>query len=407
VSRTSILTVSAAAVIGAGVLGATPATAVPAPTTAVAAPTTAVAAKKSPKNALKVLTLNLYLGGSLNPAIEALQNGGDFYGEVRKLYATVQATNFPLRAAAIAKTIKTQNPDIITLNELSNWIVVKDEVNAGLRNYDYLKIMRKALKKEGLSFKVASLVENAKIPPFAGLPYVNPDVGCDEPPSALEAKCALAFRDRDAVLYNTKTKALKPLKDKASGNFKKQVEYSLAGVPVSFNRGWASRAFSFRGTQFTMMTSHLEVESGNQGTTGMKNWPSPIQVAQGKELVKQAKKQAKKTNGRVVLAGDFNSDANGYYSPTYKNMTKYFEDSYLQAGGEKGKSVGATCCHLGTLDSDQPLDSGDPVVPTRIDLVLTRKATGVWSQVIENKLQDTQPKWQSDHYFYAAAVKLK
>ena len=31
----------------------------------------------------------------------------------------------------------------------------------------------------------------------------------------------------------------------------------------------------------------------------------------------------------------------------------------------------------------------------------------MWTQVIENKLQDTQPKWQSDHYFYAAAVKLK
>ena len=100
-----------------------------------------------------------------------------------------------------------------------------------------------------------------------------------------------------------------------------------------------------------------------------------VQVAQGKELVKHAKKQAKKTDGRVILAGDFNSDANGYYSPTYKHMTKYFEDTYLQAGGKKGKSVGATCCHLGTLDSDEPLDSGNPVVPTRIDLVLTRKAT--------------------------------
>ena len=48
------------------------------------------------------------------------------------------------------------------------------------------------------------------------------------------------------------------------------------------------------------------------------------------------------------------------------------------------------------------------MIPTRIDLVLTRGAKAVWKRIDGTKLmQKKQPKWQSDHYFYAAAVRLK
>jgi endonuclease/exonuclease/phosphatase family metal-dependent hydrolase len=409
---------TAAAMVGAGLLAAAPAQSVAPQAAPAVAPAEVVGKKKAPKDALKVLTLNLYLGGSLGPAIEAIETGGDFFGELKNLYDTVQKTDFPLRAKTIAQTVKKQNPDILTLNELSNWVIVKKSDGSSLENYDYLKILTKELNKAGMKFKVASLVDNAALPPISGvgLPYVDPAVGCSplaevSLKALLAAPCQIAFKDRDAVLYNTKSKKLKPLKAKAKGTFKTQDEYDLLGQKISFSRGWASRAFTWQGKPFTMMTSHLEVESqdgkGTPGATGIKNWPSKVQVAQGKELVKIAKKAATKTDGRVVLAGDLNSDANNQYSPTYKNLTKWFGDSYLQAGGKTGKEVGATCCHAGTLDSPDPLDSGDPVVPTRIDLVLTRKATGVRGEVIENTFQDSQPIWQSDHYFYSAAVTLK
>jgi endonuclease/exonuclease/phosphatase family metal-dependent hydrolase len=110
----------------------------------------------------------------------------------------------------------------------------------------------------------------------------------------------------------------------------------------------------------------------------------------------------------VILAGDFNSDANGYVSPTYRNMTKYFKESWKQAGGKFGEAKGATCCQSGTLKSTKRLDSGDPVIPTRIDLILNRKAVAVWKKIDGTKLmQKKQPVWQSDHYFYSAAINLK
>lgn len=397
------------AIIASGAIAATALGTVPAQAATASAPGAKVAAKSS-KGALKVMTLNLYLGASLSPVLAAIDDpNGDFYGSLKTLYDTVQKTDFPLRATSIAKTIKAQNPDIITLNEVSNWKIVKSTPGSGLRDYDFLKIFKKALKKEGLSFAMGSVVNNANLPPLpgVGLPYVDPAKGCPVPASLLSAACSVAFQDRDVIMYNTRAKGLKALKRKASGNFATQQSFLLGGVALSFNRGWTYRDFSFKGKPFTMMTSHLEVESGTAGTTGEQNWPSPIQVAQGKQMAKIALKAAKQTQGRVLLAGDFNSDANRQYSPTYSNLMKDFKDTWKQAGGAFGKAVGATCCQTGDLNSDLELDSGDPEVPTRIDLVLTRKAKGVRAAVITNRMQDTQPKWESDHYFYAASVTLK
>jgi endonuclease/exonuclease/phosphatase family metal-dependent hydrolase len=402
VSRTRTLAAgaSAAALIGAGILAATP----------------AQAAKPAPDNALNIMTLNLYLGGSLSDAINSAANIVEFLPAAAKVYDTAIKTDFPLRAKWIAKTVKKQNPDVITLNELTEWVATSSS-GASLPSYDYLPILQDALKNEGLAFDVASLSPNADIgySDAVGIPYYNPKkAGCDQLfPIEAALRCQVRLKDRDAVLYNTASTDLQFTGTSDHGNFSKQTTFEVAGSTLSFKRGWASAAFTFKGKAVTVMTAHLEVESqdgkGKKGKYGFKNWPSKVQVAQGKELLKIAKQKAKETQGRVILAGDLNSDANGYYSPTYRNLTKsYFKDSWKQAGGKFGKAVGATCCQTGTLKSSKRLDSGDPVIPTRIDLVLTRGAKAVWKRIDGTKLmQKKQPKWQSDHYFYAAAVRLK
>lgn len=372
-------------------------------------------AKKPPKTAMKVMTVNLYLGGSLGKAIEASTEGPiPFLTEAAKVYDTAKKTNFPLRAKWIAKTVAKHKPDVLTLNELTHWIGTStNENNAPMWSQDFLVILQKALEKEGMTYEVASLSQNADLgySPTIGIPYLKPDKGC--PLELATLPCQVRLKDRDAVLYNTKSKDLTFTGTKDNGNFKSQEEFEVAGEKLSFARGWASAGFEFRGKQVTVITSHLEVESTDGKKSkkkyGFKAWPSKIQVAQGKELLKISQAKAKETQGRVILAGDFNSDANGYYSPTYRNLTKsYFKDSWKQAGGKFGKAVGATCCQTGTLKSKKRLDSGDPVIPTRIDLVLNRKATAVWKKIEGTKLmRKKQPVWQSDHYFYAAAMKLK
>ena len=395
-------TAAVTALVGAGIAGATPAM-----------------AKPAPEGTLKVMTLNLYLGAPLGDAIAAAAKDPiSFLNAAAAVYDTAVKTNFPLRATWIAKTVKAQNPDVITLNELTNW-VTKSTSGANLPNYDYLPILQDALRAEGLRFEVASLVNNADLgySPEVGIPYVNTKVpGCDkffpiDDTGAL--RCQVRLKDRDAVLYNTASSDLVFTGNADGGNFTTQESFTVAGSKLSFNRGWASAAFTWQGKPVTVMTAHLEVESqdgkGKKGGYGFKNWPSKIQVAQGKQMLKIAQAKAKQTEGRIILAGDFNSDANGYYSPTYRNLTKnYFKDSWKQAGGTFGKAVGATCCQVGNLKSSNRLASGDPVIPTRIDLILNRKAQAVWTKIDGKKyMQKKQPVWQSDHYFYAAAINLR
>ncbi len=376
-------------------------------------------AKPAPDGALKVMTLNLYLGAPLSDAIAAAAKDPiSFLNAAAKVYDTAVKTNFPLRAQWIAKSIKAQNPDVITLNELTNWVATSTS-GVNLPSNDYLPILQDALKAEGMSFEVASLVNNADLgySPEVGIPYVNTKKpGCDkffpiDDTGAL--RCQVRLKDRDAVLYNTASTDLAFTGQADGGNFTAQESFTVAGSKLSFNRGWASAAFTWKGKPVTVMTAHLEVESqdgkGKKGGYGFKNWPSRIQVAQGKQMLKVAQAKAKQTEGRIILAGDFNSDANGYYSPTYRNLTKsYFKDSWQQAGGKFGKAVGATCCQVGALNSTKRLASGDPVIPTRIDLILNRKAVAVWKKIDGTKvMQKKQPVWQSDHYFYAAAINLK
>ena len=362
---------------------------------------------------MKVMTLNLYLGGSLGDAINAASAPLPvFLAAAAVVYDTAQKTNFPLRAKWIASTIKSQNPDVLTLNELTTW-VGKSTSGAKLPSYDYYAILQKELVAQGMDYRLGSRARNADIgySKTIGIPYVNPKVpGCTS--FATFLNCQVRLKDSDAVLYNAKNPNLKFLGYPASGHFTTQQTFKVAGSVLSFDRGWASAAFSYRGKKVTVLTSHLEVESqdgkGKKGGYGPANWPSKVQTAQANQLLQIAPAVASKTDGRVILAGDLNSDANGFYSPAYGNLTKsFFQDSWAQVGKPFGRAVGATCCQKGTLNSPVRLDSGDPVIPTRIDLVLNHGATAVQvGELGTAYMQSKQPRWQSDHYFYQAKVTL-
>lgn len=400
-----------AAALGISVTGALSAVPAMAGSATPAPASHAPAAKGSAPDELRVMMLNLYLGSSLNGALGAADKGLiEFLNAAADVYETAQRTDFPKRAKWIAATIKKENPDVLALNELSEW-VFKGPAGADQPSYNFLKILRKELRAQGMRYRVASVSQNADLGLNAdvGIPYLNPAVpGCER--LDIAAGCSVRLRDRDAVLYNVRARNLELTEGSAkSGNFTAQETFDVAGQTLSFNRGWASAAFTFEGKQVTVLTSHLEVESqdGRTGRYGPRNWPSRIQTAQAKELLRIARGLAKETKRRIVVTGDFNTDANGYYSPAYRNLTKkYLQDAWFQAGGKKGPAVGATCCQSGNLDKNRRLSGSD--LPTRIDLILVRRAEASWAKVLGGKrMSDTQPKWQSDHNFIAAHLALR
>ena len=336
-------------------------------------------AQAKEKRELTVMTQNLYLGSSLNPALEAT-TGAEFVGAVANIYGTMVFTNFSTRAEAIADTIEAEQPDLLGLQEVSNWIAVGLVPGAAPASYDFLKILQGALAERGLDYDVASVANNADIGPA---PLVASAFGCGLPDPA--PKCVVTLQDRDVILVNADTEGLS-WSNPESGSFTAQQTFQPPGVPapVSFARGWASIDGVFEGKKFQYVNTHLEVED------------SPlVQQAQAQEFLAGPARGS----GAVIATGDFNSAADGSTTTSYADLTKsWFTDAWSVNPAEDGYS----CCQNATLTN--PVSQ----LHSRIDLVLTHGAVRpVSSHVVGNTPFEAQPPfWASDHAGVVATVRL-
>jgi len=355
---------------------------------ALAAPLPAQAAKKD-GGKIKVMTQNLYLGADLFPAVEASAQGTTaFLLAAAKVYQEAMASDFETRAAAFAKTVKAKDPDIIGLQEVSNWITARNSDGPALQSQDFLKIVKKALKAEGLAYKVVGVSDNANLGPF---PYIDPASSCGEPGGLLPSTwpCSISLKDRDVILVNTRSKGLTYKKKSVkSGKYTAQQEFTIAGQVISFGRGWVYADMAYKGAKFRFANTHLEV--GEESAS--------IQEKQGKQFVKLVQKGAK----TVIATGDFNTDAYGQYSPkTYKILTKsYFKDAWQR----KRDGKGLTCCQNAALSN--PISENE----TRIDLVLTHgkvKSKGSVNRNVTPFRETPAPLWESDHGGVVSRLKVR
>jgi len=317
---------------------------------------------------LKVMTQNLYLGSSLDAAIDATTLVG-FLIAVADIYETVQSTNFPARAEAIAAEVAANNPDIIGLQEVSNWT----SAGAGAPpSLDFLVILQEALQNQGLSYSVAAVSDNANIGP---IPLLFPCSG----------SCSLTFEDRDVILVNDGSLDLE-ISNPQSGHYATQQVLEIPEVDqqLSFDRGWCSIDGKLQGKKFHFVNTHLETETY-----------AAVQEAQGQEFLAGPAK----AGGAVIATGDFNSAADGSTTRTYARLTKsYFDDAWDLNRGDPGFSC---CQNSGLTNTSSELNS-------RIDLVLTHAASrALDANLIGDLPLDVGPPfWPSDHAGVVATLRI-
>lgn len=332
---------------------------------------------------LTVMTQNLYLGSSLNPALEA-QTPQQFIEAVARIYATVQYTNFPARAGAVANEIQAKQPDLIGLQEVSKW------TTAGLNpppGYDFLAILEANLEARGLHYAVASVSNNAKIGPA---PLVS------ETCPVLEGgqfTCSVELEDRDVILVNEGTSGL-TWSNPQSGQYATQQSIESPVGPLSFDRGWASIDAKLQHQPFSFVNTHLETED------------SPIvQQTQAAEFLAGPAK-----GGTVIATGDFNSASDGSTTTSYAQLTA--PGKFRDAWNESLLGPGLSCCQESNTPPLAPGALNNPVstLKTRIDLILTRGAARAdqgGSELIGNTpFQAEPPFWPSDHAGVIAKVRL-
>jgi endonuclease/exonuclease/phosphatase family metal-dependent hydrolase len=334
---------------------------------------------------LTVMTQNLYLGSSLNPALVAT-TPTQFVAAVAQIYGTAVFTNFPRRAEGIADTIAAEQPDLVGLQEVTHWIAQPLVAGATPPSYDFLTILQAALAARGLDYRVAAVSQNADIGPA---PLVAPGFGCGVPASPAAPQCVVTLQDRDVILVNHDTHSLH-VRGSATGDYVAQQQFQPPGAatPVSFARGWAYVDAAYRGTSFRFVTTHLEVEDF-----------AAVQEAQAAEFLAGPAH----ADGPVIATGDFNSAADPATTTTptstYGALTRsWFTDAWTVNGNDPG----VTCCQSGTLTN--PVSA----LQTRIDLVLTHGAVRAESaRVVDDHLiASTPPLWPSDHAGVVAVLDL-
>ncbi len=303
------------------------------------------------------MTQNLYLGSSLGPALEA-QTPEAFVEAVAQIYATVQYTNFPARAEAIAAEVEEKGPDLIGLQEVTNWTTVGENAPAG---YDFLAILQSDLEARGLHYTAASISHNANIGPA---PLAFP--GCVEPGPVFT--CYVTLEDRDVILVNDETPGL-AWSNPQSGQYATQQTIASPVGPLSFDRGWASIDATLKHQPFRFVDTHLETEE------------SPlVQQEQAAEFL-----AGPGNGGTVVATGDFNSASDGSTTTSYAQLTApgQFRDSLgrvtarprqlVLPGVERHTAARAGTAEQFDVDAENP-DRPDPQ-PRRRPLQRARSRT--------------------------------
>ena len=339
---------------------------------------TAQAAPREPAR-LTVMTQNLYLGSSLDSAIEA-QDAVEFLEAVATIYGTAVATDFPLRAQTIAKAIADEQPDLIGLQEVTKWSAARIDGGPDLPNYDFLEILMAALEAEGLTYSVVGTVNNASI----SAPLVNPALECDGTFPAFD--CNATLLDRDAILVNDNSGIKVTPRSLSTGRFAAQASLATPLGPRSFDRGWLYVDMEYQGREFRFANTHLEVESY-----------ASIQQKQAREFIQIVKQDRP---GPLIATGDFNSAADGSNTRSYAILTDYFSDMWR----ESRHGLGLTCCQADMLQNPESDYS------VRIDLIMGKGKLGSnWARVLPLPIEGAEevPLWGSDHGGVITQIRLK
>ena len=126
---------------------------------------------------LVVMTRNLYVGTDVDAVILALRTEDplDDIPALLDAIATLQRTDFPARAAAIADEIARVRPHAIGLQEVSEVDVALPASGINIQQ-NFLSTLLAELDERGLDYVPAAEVRNIEAAPFPGVTLADSDV---------------------------------------------------------------------------------------------------------------------------------------------------------------------------------------------------------------------------------------
>lgn len=307
---------------------------------------------------LTVMTYNVYLGSS-TASVLGVENLLQVPTEVANVYNNFLASDFPGRAAAIAKSIKAHEPHLIGLQEISlirrqfpGDRIAGGSVPAEEVVMDFRTVLLQALKAEGLDYRIAAEVENidVEMPMFT-------DVGIVD----------IRLTDYDVILARSDVATSDP----TGVNYLTAFGVEMLGLEVK--RGYTAVDATVEGTTYRFVNTHLE------------SFDAETRLAQTQELIDSLRDETLP----ILLLGDFNTQAPDGRAYQLLLASEY-EDVWH---GENGN----TCCQ------DPDLRNSVSAHTERIDLIFICNLAGASYTATTYTVGDTPSDrsetgvWASDH----------
>jgi len=309
-----------------------------------------------------VMSINIYQGTELEHVLSATDFGSLVAG-VTVDYGNAIATNFPLRAQALAAEIAAAQPSVVGLQEVATWTV------NGVVSYDFLQLLVDALAADGQHYAPVITRENwhATAPGFfsGGVQLIG----------LTEGTAILARTD----LPTDELKVSNP----ESHDFVARTTFPFFGQQFDLGGGWLSVDAKVRGKSFRFVTTHMDPIS-------------PLaRTAQAAQIVAQAGADGVP----LVVAGDTNSTPT---TPAYAAFVgSGLTDTWATLNPDQ---AGLTCCHVPPDSIDDP----GAALTERVDYVLT----GAGITPVSERLFNIDPSemigglWPTDHAAIAATLLL-
>ena len=311
---------------------------------------------------LTVMTYNVYVGSSAEELL-ATMNQAEIPGKVAELYGNVMQSDFPARAAAIARIVKESAPHVIGLQEISlirkqvpGDSLVNPQPNAEEVALDFLAVLQVALQAEGLSYAVAGKVENVDI---------------EMPMLTTTGLVDVRLTDYDVILARNDVAVSNPM----TATYQTALRIAHLGIEVP--RGNVAVDATVGGVTYRVVNTHLEA------------FNQLPRVAQMQELVASLSD----VTLPVILLGDFNTAA-----PDGTAYQLLLEAEYSDVWQADSEGTGNTCCQ----DADLMNEESD--LSTRIDQIFIKGLTlrdgaVIRTATVGDKAEDKTPGglWPSDH----------
>lgn len=319
---------------------------------------------------VRIMTQNMYQGTNFDRILSAT-TPEEFVVAVTETYNDILATKPAERAAAVARTIARERPDVVALLE-TTLLRTGNPPATGVES-DQLNAVLSELRRLGQQYEAVAIL----------------------PGTDSEAPTLLGFdvrvTDRTAIIVRTSLAGarLRTTNMQVQDYLVNSVVNLPIGQPSLSKAGWASVDITVLGRTIRFVATHLEVIP-----------PFTTQRTQALELIKAATN----TTLPVILAGDFNAVAGDPSHPTFATYQLFVEAGFADAWKQKYPSLpGYTCCQAANLLN------ATSTLSTRIDLVLLRGAVSVEDvKIVGDRASDRTLSglWPSDHAGLVATLRV-